>query len=154
MSDSPSSSHARAAKPTHEGAGTPKYRPIQRFWPYVDLPEEPTDEEVAAIDPDLRAELFGAEARPFSVSIVFPRFEADGYGEAVALAKKSAEYQELGQGEGFRHRARYLANDVAGLRDLWMVVGRVPGVEVLIDDRPLPYALTLWLPLCWFLLYR
>jgi hypothetical protein len=128
---------------------------MQRFWPYVELPEEPTDDEVAAIDPDLRAELFGSEARPFSITIVFPPFEGEDYAKAVALAKASAaEYQELGRGEGRRHRARYHARDVSGLRDLWAVVGRLHEVDVLIDDRPVPFARTLWLPLCWFLLFR
>jgi hypothetical protein len=28
----------------------------------------------------------------------------------------------------------------------------VDGVEVLIDDRPVPYARELWLPLFWFLI--
>lgn len=152
MSDTPVTPHAADAGADQSEA--PRYRPIQRFWPYVDLPEEPTDEEVAAIDPALRAELFGADTRPFSVSISFPRFEGDGYETAVALAKKAAEYQELGRGEEFRHRARYYANDVAGLHALWVAVGARRGVDVLIDDRPLPYARTLWLPLCWFLLFK
>jgi hypothetical protein len=156
MSDTAFPSHASApgTGPREEGAVTPRYRPIQRFWPYVDLPEEPTDEEVAAIDPALRAELFGGETRPFSVSLSFPRFDGDEYETAVGLAKKSAEYQELGSGEAFRHRARYYADDVAGLHDLWVVVGSHRDVDVLIDDRPVPYARTLWLPLCWFLLFR
>ena len=33
---------------------SPKYRPLERFWPYEDLPEQPTAEELAALDPDLR----------------------------------------------------------------------------------------------------
>jgi hypothetical protein len=32
----------------------PKYRPLERFWPYAELPEQPTDEELASLDPDLR----------------------------------------------------------------------------------------------------
>ena len=38
------------------------------------------------------------------------------------------------------------------LRDLWDVVSGVPESDVLIDDRPLPYARELWLPLVWFLI--
>ena len=26
----------------------PKFRPLERFWPYAELPEQPTDEELAA----------------------------------------------------------------------------------------------------------
>jgi hypothetical protein len=33
-------------------------------------------------------------------------------------------------------------------------VGRFPMSEVLIDDRPVPYARELWLPLLWYLLPR
>ncbi len=43
----------------------PKYRPIERFWPYAELPEQPTDEELAAVDPDLQEALFGSRPRPF-----------------------------------------------------------------------------------------
>lgn len=152
MNDRSSSSPA----PRADGAAgeAPTFRPIQRFWPYVNLPEEPTDEELAAVDPDLRVELFGPDSRPFSMTIVFPWFEGDDYGKAVGLAKQSSEYREVGRGADVLHRARYDVREVAGLRDLWAVVGRLHEVEVLIDDRPVPYARTLWLPLCWFLLFR
>ena len=35
---------------------------------------------------------------------------------------------------------------------LFEIVGRLDACEVLIDDRPLPYARELWLPLMWFLI--
>src|SRR5665647_2818753 len=125
-----------------------KSRPKCRRW------AKPADEEVAAIDPDLRTELFGAGSRPFSITITFPRFDGDDYPKAVELARRSAEYLETGWGEQLRHRARYMAGDVVGLRDLWGIVGRLHEANVLIDDRPVPYARTLWLPLFWFLLFR
>jgi hypothetical protein len=40
------------------------------------------------------------------------------------------------------------------LRDVFQVVGPSDATEVLIDDRPVPYARELWLPLVWFLLPR
>jgi len=40
------------------------------------------------------------------------------------------------------------------LKDLFELVGRSDATEVLIDDRPVPYARELWLPLVWFLLHR
>ena len=150
-------SHAPSAPdvPPSATSGTEqRYRPRERFWPYVDVPEEPTDEEIAALDPDLRAELFGPATTRFSVTIVFPRFDADDYERAVALARRSSEYLETGSGEHFRHRARFFPEAVAALRDLWAVVGRLDSAEVLIDDRPVPYARQLWLPLFWFLLLR
>lgn len=151
MSQAPS---APDVPPNATSGAAQRYRPRERFWPYVDVPEEPTDEEIAALDPDLRAELFGPSTTRFSVTIVFPRFEAPGYEQAVALARRAPEYLETGDGERFRHRARFFPEHVEALRDLWDVVGRLDSAEVLIDDRPVPYARQLWLPLFWFLLLR
>ena len=53
----------------------PDYRPVERFWPYVDLPEQPTDEELAALNPELSEALFGTPRLPFSVTLDFPPFE-------------------------------------------------------------------------------
>jgi hypothetical protein len=38
------------------------------------------------------------------------------------------------------------------IRDLYLVVAPVPGNEVLINDRQIPYARELWLPLVWLLI--
>ena len=51
------------------------HRPIERFWPYVEKPEEPTAQELAALDPDLHATLFGRRDLPFSITLVFPPFD-------------------------------------------------------------------------------
>ena len=130
----------------------PIYRPAERFWPYADLSEQPSDEELAALDPDLRAALVGAPPLPFSLTVVFPAFEGDAYTRAVEIAKASAEYREMGTGAGFRHRARFFPGDAERLRDLYQLVGGIDRTEVLIDDKPMPYARELWLPLVWFLL--
>ena len=42
--------------------------------------------------------------------------------------------------------------DALRLRTLFEIVGRLDACDVLIDDRPLPYARELWLPLMWFLI--
>ena len=55
----------------HGAVDAPKYRPLERFWPYADLPEQPTDAELAALDPDLHDALFGPKPHPFSISLVF-----------------------------------------------------------------------------------
>lgn len=130
----------------------PSYRPAERFWPYADLSEQPSDEELAALDPDLRAALMGTPPLPFSLTVVFPRFEGEGYARAVDMARAAADYREMGDGPGFRHRARFFSGDAPRLRDLYELVGGVEGTEVLIDDKPVPYARELWLPLVWFLL--
>ncbi len=130
----------------------PAFQPAERFWPYAELPEEPSVEELAQLDPDLRQALFGTPPGPFSLTVIFPAFEGPAYARAVELARGSAEYRESGQGATFRHRARYLSRDAANLRDLWELVGSVEGCELLVDDRPIPYARELWLPLLWFLI--
>ena len=70
----------------------------------------------------------------------------------VALARASAEYREIGSGAALRHRARFHPPEALGLRTLFEIVGRLDACEVLIDDRPLPHARELWLPLMWFLI--
>ncbi len=135
-------------------APVPRYQPRERFWPYVDLPEEPTDEELAALDPDLHDALFDSAPRPFSVTLVFPPFESPDYPRAVALARESAEYREVGSGDALRHRARFSPADAVKMRELWQLIGDLDASEVLVDDRPVPYARELWLPLVWFLIAR
>lgn len=127
-------------------------RPSDRFWPYVDVPEKPTDEELAGLDPDLHDALFGRTDRPFSFTVIFPCFEGDNYERALKIAKGAAEYRLFGKGEALRHRARFFPADAAKLRELFEIVDEVKGSEVLVDDRPIPYARELWLPLVWFLL--
>jgi hypothetical protein len=132
----------------------PKYRPLERFWPYADLPEQPTEAELAALDPDLQEALFGAQARPFSISLVFSRLDVPEFPRALELARNSAEFRESGSGDALRYRARFWSSDAVRLRDLFQIVGSSDATEVLIDDRPVPYARELWLPLVWFLIPR
>jgi hypothetical protein len=132
----------------------PKQRPSERFWPYADLPEQLSDAELAAVDPDLQDALFGARQRPFSITLVFPSLDRPDFERALEIARRAAEYRETGSGADRRHRARFRPSDVVHLRDLFQIVGSSDATEVLIDDRPVPYARELWLPLFWFLLPR
>src|SRR3954466_9877837 len=132
----------------------PKYRPLERFWPYAELPEQPTAEELAALDPDLQDALFGAKPRPFSITLVFPDLNVSDFDRALAIARASAEFRETGSGAAHRYRARFWSSDAERLRDLFQIVGPADATDVLIDDRPVPYARELWLPLVWFLLPR
>jgi hypothetical protein len=134
--------------------GQPKYRPQERFWPYADLPEQPTEAELAALDPDLQEVLFGARPRPFSITLVFPRFDVPEFPRALELARQSAEFRETGRGAELRYRARFWSSDADRLRDLFQIVGPSDATDVLIDDRPVPYARELWLPLVWLLIPR
>jgi hypothetical protein len=130
----------------------PDYRPVERFWPYVDLPEQPTNEELARLNPELAEALFGRSPLPFSISVEFPTFDGPDFERALALARASAEYLEVRDGPAQRHRARFYPQDAARLRDLFQIVGRFHATDVLVDDRPVPYARELWLPLMWFLI--
>ena len=132
----------------------PKYRPFERFWPYAELPEQPTEEELASLDPDLHEALFGARPGPFSITLVFPPLDLPDFPLALEIARASAEYRETGSGTTFHHRARFRPDDAVQLRRLFEIVGRSDATEVLIDDRAVPYARELWLPLVWFLIPR
>jgi len=128
------------------------YRPVERFWPYVDLPEQPTSEELASLHPELAEALFGTPKLPFSISIEFSPFDGPDYARALDLAKAGAEYRDLGSGTSVRHRVRFFPPAASTLRDLFDIVGRFDSTDVLIDDKPVPYARELWLPLVWFLI--
>ena len=130
----------------------PDYRPIERFWPYVDLPEQPTEEELARLNPELAEALFGRPRLPFSVSVEFPAFDGPDLEKALELARGSAEFLEVRSGRALRYRARFYPQDAIKLRDLFNLVGRFDSTDVLVDDRPVPYARELWLPLIWFLI--
>jgi hypothetical protein len=132
----------------------PKYRPLERFWPYADLPEHPTEEELATLDPDLQEALFGTPRRPFSITLVFPALDVPAFDRALELSRGAAEFREVGHGAQHRFRVRFLTADPERLRDVFQIVGASDATEVLVDDRPVPYARELWLPLVWFLLPR
>ena len=133
--------------------GQPTHRPLDRFWPYADLSEQPSDAELAALHPELREAIFGASALPFSITISFPRFDGEAYAKALELAAGADERKDVGADAAFRHLATFFPGEhPVRLRDLYDVVGGVPGSEVLIDGKPVPFARELWLPLVWFLI--
>lgn len=135
-------------------ADAPKYRPLERFWPYAELPEQPTDEELAALDPDLQEALFGTRPGPFSITLVFPELDVPDFARALQLAREAAEFREIGSGAARRYRARFFSSDAMKLRSVFQIVGVADATEVLIDDRPVPFARELWLPLVWLVLAR
>lgn len=131
----------------------PVHRPLDRFWPYADLPEQPSPDELAALHPELREAIFGARSLPFSVTLSFPKFEGDQYARAMELAAGADDHKEVGADAAFRHLVTFFPGErPVRLRDLYEVVGGVPGCEVLIDNKPVPFARELWLPLIWFLI--
>ncbi|MAM85444.1 MAG: hypothetical protein VX471_07005 [Acidobacteriota bacterium] len=134
---------------------TPQRQSAERFWPYIEPSSQPSPEELAELDPDLRAVMFGSTGHSFSITVVFGKLkDKNAYKTAVTLARQASEYREMGDGPTLRHRARYFPPEALALRDLFDIVGGDDACEVLIDDRPLPYARELWLPLVWFLIQR
>jgi hypothetical protein len=131
-----------------------KYRPLERFWPYAELPEQPTEEELVALDPDLYEALFGSKPLPFSITLVFPALDVPEFDRALHLARESAEFREVGSGPSHRYRARFWSSDAVRLWEVFKIIGGSDATDVLIDDRPVPFARELWLPLVWFLLPR
>ena len=141
------------SQPAKKG-GSP-YRPSDRFWPYVEVPEEPSDEELALLNPELRSIVLGTPSElPFSVTVVFSRFDGPDYERAVELARDSSEYHVSETGVLTQHRARFFPGEVLKLKALFELVGPLDSCEVLVDDRRIPYARELWLPLFWFLIHR
>jgi hypothetical protein len=130
----------------------PDYRPVERFWPYVDLPEQPTAEELASLHPELAEALFGRPKLPFSISLEFSPFDGPDFTRAVAMARASDDYRELGTAPAVRYRARFYPEQALQLRDLFELVGPFHSTDVLVDDKPVPYARELWLPLVWMLI--
>ena len=130
----------------------PDYRPVERFWPYVDLPEQPTDEELAALNPELSEALFGTPKLPFSVTLEFPRVRRSriraGARDGACVGRVSASWAPA--------RAVAIARDSIHarprLRDLFDH-RRTIRLDRRADRRkPVPYARELWLPLMWFLI--
>ena len=130
----------------------PDYRPVERFWPYVDLPEQPTPEELASLHPELAEALFGTPRLPFSISLEFSAFDGGDLTKALEMARAADDYRELGTGPAVRHRARFYPENALKLRNLFEIVGRFDSTDVLVDDKPVPYARELWLPLVWMLI--
>jgi hypothetical protein len=137
----------------------PTHRPLDRFWPYAELSEQPSDAELAALNPELREAIFGASTLLFSITISFPRFDGENYAKAMALAATANELKDVGapgasgENAGFRHLATFVPGEKpVRIRDLYDLVGDVPGTEVLVDGKPVPFARELWLPLVWFLI--
>ncbi len=131
----------------------PEHRPLERFWPYTDLAEQPSEQELARVQPELREAVFGPLNLPFSVSLVFPDFDGPNADRARQLARASDEYAESDSDGRHWHRARFFTGDrPMRLRELYLLVAGVPGNDVLINDRRVPYARELWLPLVWLLI--
>ena len=145
-----------SAKRNAAAESLPSHRPLERFWPYVEPSPLPSPEELAALGTRICARLCSAptSSRSRSPSCSPNSRTNQPTPRPCALARAATEYREIGTGDAIRHRARYVPSEAMALRDLFDLVGGDDACEVLIDDRPLPYARELWLPLVWFLISR
>jgi hypothetical protein len=91
-----------------------------------------------------------SQAREFKITVVFGAKISPDYERAVALARRNPTYREEGSGEWIRHSATYRPKEADALFDLFNLVYEWETTEVLVNNKPLPYATSLWLPLMWF----
>lgn len=91
-----------------------------------------------------------AKAREFRITVIFGVKSSPAYARAVDLARRNPSYGEEGEGEWLRHKATFTPAEVDALFDLFNLVYEWEDTEVLVNNRPLPYATSLWLPLMWF----
>ena len=112
------------------------------------VPEE--EEDISHLSDEMADTLYpGRRKRPFRMGIEFDSFDGPEYARAVELARRSAEYRESGAERSRRHHASFETSDAALLLKLFNLVGELPGTDVLVDGRQVPYARELWLPLFW-----
>ena len=97
--------------------------------------------------------MFGRPPLPFSVSLEFPP------SKGRSTRARSSWRAVVGRLPGDQvARAAFdiapvsIRRTCSKLRDLFDIVGRFDACDVLVDDRPVPYARELWLPLIWFLI--
>lgn len=91
-----------------------------------------------------------SRAREFKITVIFGYKISPDYARAIALARRNSTYREDGSGEWIRHSATYTTGEADALFELFNLVYEWENTEVLVNNRPLPYATSLWLPLMWF----
>jgi hypothetical protein len=108
------------------------------------------EEDISHLSDEMADILYpGRRPRPFRVAVEFDAFEGPDHARAVALARRSPLYGEAAESGVTRHRAAFDTRGARALRDLFEIVGRRPGTDVLVDGKRVPYAAELWLPLMW-----
>ena len=110
------------------------------------VPREETD--LSHLSDDMVDVLYpGRRPRPFRMGLAFDAFEGSAFPHAVELARRSSVYRETREGEAIRHHAGFDATQAAVFRELYDLVGSRPGTDVLVDNKKVPYARELWMPL-------
>ena len=133
----------------------PTHRPLERFWPYAELSEQPTRRGAGRSSiRSCATSLFGAPALPFSISVVFPGVRGralrarGGAGAGVGRVRRGRRRRRAPasravlsrRSPGATARPVRAGGRRARIRTCWSTIGRCP------------YARELWLPLVWCLI--
>jgi hypothetical protein len=106
------------------------------------------EEDISHLSDEMADILYpGRRRRPFRMGIEFDAFEDASYARAVELAQRSPAYKETADSGRRRHRAAFGADAAAIFRELFSIVGQRPGTDVLVDNKKVPYAREIWMPL-------
>ncbi len=111
----------------------------------------PREEADIAHLPDEMADVLypGRRPRPLRVGVLFDAFGGPNYPRALELARRSAVFRDVQEGQQQRHYAAFDADEARTFHELYQIVGPIHTTEVLVDGRRVPYARELWLPLYW-----
>ncbi len=88
----------------------------------------------------------------FTITIIFGYSKKKIYHHAVELAKQAPSYHTEGEGRWLRHFATYDPPSATKLFELTTLLDESINFEVLVQDKPFPYARDLWMPLMWIFL--
>src|SRR5262249_23094078 len=115
------------------------------------VPKE--EEDISQLSDEMADVLYpGRRKRPFRIGVRFDLFEGPNYPRALGLARQSPVYSETPERGTVSHYAAFEATAADTLRQLYEIVGPIPGSEGLVDGKRVPYARELWLPLFWIFL--
>jgi len=106
------------------------------------------EEDISHLSDEMADILYpGRRARPFRLGLVFDAWSGTDHEQAVALARRSPVYREVTESGRLRHQAGFEAAEAETFRDLYRLVGHRAGTDVLVDNKRVPYAREIWMPL-------
>jgi hypothetical protein len=106
------------------------------------------EEDISHLSDEMADILYpGRRKRPFRMGIAFDAFSGPDFERAIALARQSSIYKETAEDGRPRHHTGFEASQAEIFRDLYQIVGHRPGTDVLVDNKKVPYAREIWMPL-------
>jgi len=108
----------------------------------------PEETDISHLSDEMADVLYpGRRPRPFRLGVVFDEFAGPDFPRALAIARRSPVYREVTEGQRRRHHAAFDAAAAVDFRDLFHIVGKNASTDVLVDNKKVPYARELWIPL-------